>query len=121
MTGAVQQLAFDLGAALKREGQQAVLDGAGGWATRARNALRRFLATLAADAVFAMEDFRAWATVDDMLDSPSHHNAWGAFTNLAIRDGLIEPTGTTRRAVSARTHAHPVGLYRRGHAAGVVQ
>ena len=98
------QLSFDLGAALKRDGQRAVIEAAGDWSDRA-------LASLEQDQAFAIEDFRRWAAVTGELDPPSHHNAWGALPRLAILEELIVWTGEYRPAVSARTHAHPVRLY----------
>lgn len=110
------QLSFDLGAALKRDGQRAAIEAAGDWADRAIAALRTFLANLEPGQAFAIEDFRQWAAVTGELDPPSHHNAWGALPRLAILEELIAWTGEYRPAVSARTHAHPVRLYVRGRA-----
>ena len=83
------QLSFDLGAALKRDGQRAAIEAAGEWADRAIAALRTFLANLEPGQAFAIEDFRQWAAITGELDPPSHHNAWGALPRLAILEELI--------------------------------
>lgn len=108
------QLGLDLGTQLAHQGQAAVLAAAGDWADRAVIALRHYLSTLSDDAIFAIEDFRRWPDVHRYIDAPAHHNAWGALTNIAIRLEIIEPIGQTRPAQSARTHAHPVRLHRKG-------
>lgn len=100
------QLGLDLGTQLAHQGQAAVLAAAGDWADRAVIALRHYLSTLSDDAIFAIEDFRRWPDVHRYIDAP--------LTNIAIRLEIIEPIGQTRPAQSARTHAHPVRLHRKG-------
>lgn len=99
---------------LKEEGQALALEHAGApWAERAMGLLRRFCGSAFARRPFAFEDFRAWATAQGLEDPPSP-NAWGGLPRIAIRDGLMHPTGEYRPARSPMTHAHPVRLYRSG-------
>lgn len=60
---------------------------------------------------FAFEDVRAWM-LENGLEPPPHHNAWGALAQAAQKAGIIVPTGKFRAAVSPATHRHPVRLYK---------
>jgi hypothetical protein len=97
------------GADLKAEGQQLALEFSGDWR----------------DLVVA--EFRAWASAERekglgettierfraaAKHQPASHKAWGALPGVLCRKGLIEPTGRYVKAVSPRTHAHPVQLWR---------
>ncbi|MDR0250208.1 MAG: hypothetical protein LBI35_02690 [Burkholderiales bacterium] len=62
--------------------------------------------------IFAFEEFRQWAVSGNRLDEPRHHNSWGALASAASKERVVRPTGKFRRAVSSRTHGHPVRLWR---------
>lgn len=73
------------------------------WINAALFALRHF----ALRGEFRMEEFRSW------YGYPPHNAAvWGALTNRACKDGLIEWTGRYEPSTSPRTHAHPVKVWR---------
>lgn len=62
------------------------------------------------------EDFRG-ALWDRGLESPHHHNAWGALIMNAVRRKLLVPTGEYRAmsgpghySLYIPTHGAPVGL-----------
>lgn len=96
---------------LKEEGQALALEHAGvPWRERAIDLLRRYCRSVEPREEFAFEDFRAWATACG-LENPPSSNAWGSLPRIAIRDGLMRPTGRYRPAFSPMTHAHPVRLY----------
>lgn len=46
------------------------------------------------------------------VGSPSHHNAWGAFTMKLLRTGLIEKTGEYVPMEDKRSHARITPVYR---------
>lgn len=43
---------------------------------------------------------------------PAHHNAWGAVWMRAIRDGVLDRTGTVRPSTDPKKHAHNYPIYR---------
>lgn len=59
---------------------------------------------------FVAEDLRA-QLLQDGLPPPHHHNAWGAFTNRAIKANLIRKTGQHRSMRGARSHARSTPVY----------
>jgi hypothetical protein len=60
---------------------------------------------------FAFEEFREWA-IEHGLGEPLTHHAWGVLPRRAVAEKLIESTDMFRPARSARTHSHPVRLWR---------
>ncbi len=58
---------------------------------------------------FRMERFRKFCEVKNLI--PNHPNFWGGFVGMAIKEGLIKPTGRYEKAVSPKTHHHPVMVY----------
>jgi hypothetical protein len=54
--------------------------------------------------------------VDDVLSifnvKPSHPNAWGAPWQRAIKNGIIERTGTVRPSTDAKKNSHQYPVYR---------
>lgn len=110
---------LNVGQQLKLAGQGAALANAGAgsdWKGDALFALRLFLSLKGDDDTFAMEDFRRWAIDGRYLAEPAHHNAWGAIPRVAAAQGMCVWTGDFRPAASAKTHGHPVRLYRKGRA-----
>jgi hypothetical protein len=81
------------------------------WILDALAALRRF-ASLPAWQEFKTEDFRWWC-IGIGMRPPHHYNVWGALTNRATRDGIINFTGKYLPSVSPKTHGHPVKVWRR--------
>ncbi len=57
------------------------------------------------------EDFREWA-LSKGLPPPHHPNTWGAFTLYLSSAGRIKWTGGYSKAVSPKTHSHPVKMWR---------
>ena len=58
---------------------------------------------------FRMEHFRKFCEINNLI--PNHPNFWGGFAGIAIKEGLIKPTGRYEKAVSPKTHHHPVMVY----------
>jgi hypothetical protein len=106
------QVAMELsGQVLKIRGQQLALDHAGeSWASRTVEALRIFCENLklSGNDTFAFEEFRV--TMDH--DAPLTFKAWGSIPGIAVKHGIIRSTGTYRKARSAKTHAHPVLVWK---------
>lgn len=98
----------------KEIGQKRVIANEGKeWLERALSELRTFCSIMKTrKETFAFEQFRAWAVEFSGMPEPFHHNAWGAVPAHAVRAGLIEFTGQYRPAKSARTHGHPVKVWR---------
>jgi len=98
-----------LGEALKERGQQLALFNAGEvWQDHAMAQLRRFAAQRGE---FTMEQFR-YEFLTQGNDEPPSPNCWGALTTAAQRAGVIEHTGKYVKAVSARTRAHRVSVWK---------
>jgi hypothetical protein len=76
------------------------------WLRDAMRALKRF-ANLPGWEEFKTEDFRAWYGRD-----PHDHHVWGALTNRACREHVIEWTGRYVPSISPKTHGHPVKVWR---------
>lgn len=97
---------------LKEAGQAAALDAeADEWKQKTLFLFRVYLSLFKAGDRFAMEDFRAYA---DCCKHPSPHThyVWGSLPAFLIKNGcLIRRTDLYRRAVSPRTHGHPVPLW----------
>lgn len=58
---------------------------------------------------FRIEHFRRFCEINNLI--PNHPNFWGGFAGIAIKEGLIKPTGRYEKAVSPKTHHHPVMVY----------
>lgn len=71
----------------------------------------RFSARLASlgRAEFRIEEFREFALASGLREPVSHH-AWGCVPRWL--KGLVVATGRYESAQSARTHGHPVRVYR---------
>ena len=97
----------------KRLGQAAVLKPAYEWKDHAMHELRLFCLDRKKQGgpEFAFEEFRRWCLERGVIQ-PRSHKAWGALASVAAREGVIEDTGDYRKAVSRRTHAHPVKVWR---------
>lgn len=97
-----------LGLVLKREGMDLTASKNSAWIADALDELRSFVRSYPE---FTMEQFRH---VRSLLKhpEPSSPNAWGAFTHAAAKAGVIEWTGRYTNAVSTKTHAHPVKVWR---------
>ena len=95
----------------KRTGQQLVL-AFDDWKIHALYELRLFCIERKRHGYpeFAFEEFRQVCADQNML--PRHPNAWGALASAAAKEGIIEDTGKYRRAVSRKTHSHPVKVWR---------
>lgn len=92
----------------KIEGMQLALDFAGQWVDMAMRALRVYAE---AHETFTAEAFRYdWLSAGGV--QPHAHKAWGALFSRAAREGLITKTGRYVPARSAKTHAHPVPVWR---------
>jgi hypothetical protein len=101
---------FDDGAARKANGTALVADHNSDWMAQALGGLQVFACD---HREFTAEQFRAW-WLQRAGDTPQHHNAWGALFLSAARLGFIEKTGRYVSALSPRTHAHPVSVWKSG-------
>ena len=45
-------------------------------------------------------------------EAPNHPRAWGAVWVRAVKDRVLEPTGTVRNTTDPRKHRHPCPIYR---------
>lgn len=99
------------GEELKAHALDQVEDGASEWLAAALAMLATYLDRYVAEE-FRIEQFRAYATANG-LPAPRSHHAWGSLPRNAVRAGLIAWTGRFEAAQSARTHGHPVRVYRR--------
>lgn len=61
---------------------------------------------------FVMESFRARRRLLHKPE-PTSPNAWGAFTQMALKAGVIKWTGRYTQAASVKTRAHPVKVWAR--------
>lgn len=83
------------------------------WIERAVFLAKSYLSSCPDDALFAIEDIRAYFDVCG-LPPAHHHNVYGSLPRVLIKAGLpMVATDCTRRAHSPRTHAHRVTLYRK--------
>ncbi len=106
--------AIHSGANRRDAGMQQVLDNEKSeWLARAIFLAKSYLSSMPDDALFAIEDIRAYFDVCG-LPSAHHHNVYGSLPRVLIKAGLpMVPTDCTRKAHSPRTHAHRVALYRK--------
>lgn len=81
-----------------------------GWTEVALEALKGYAGRQAANDEFTIEEARA--EIAPTLPAPPDLRAFGAVTQMALRRGVIKPTGGFKRAASS--HASPKPLYRRG-------
>lgn len=101
------------GKELKDIGQKKVLENNACFRDVALNELRRYLVMLSINKVevFTFENFRQHYFREGFAP-PSHHNAWGALASKAVKEGIIVWTGEYIPATSARTHGHPVKIWK---------
>lgn len=105
----VNQLAIDVGAALRDVGIARTMEAEGEtWMLRALDELRRFSSD-PSWSEFKTEDFRVWLA--GFLPPPHSSNVWGALTRRACLEGIIRWTGKYAPSVSPKTHAHPVKVW----------
>jgi len=105
-----QQLALDIGTAraARDAGIQRAADRSRTWAD---DALQDFVAFVARQGEATMEQWRAsWLARGG--PSPRSSKAYGALAARAAKSGLVVNTGRYVKAQSAKTHAHPVPLWR---------
>lgn len=103
---------MNLGQRLKERGQQMAFDYAGDRFKRESiPALREWLATRKKFGYheFRFEEFRAFCERNEL--APESQNAWGALPGMAVKAGLIRPTGRYEKASSAKTRRHPVMIW----------
>lgn len=100
------------GSDLKAIGQAAALDAESDeWKNRTIFLFRGFLTQFTPGDLFAMEDFRAYADTCNHADPHTHH-VWGSMPAVFIKAGCrIRKTDSYRKAISPRTHGHPVPLW----------
>ena len=101
-----------LGQSLKDSGQAQVLRTCETWTHDAMAAMKAYCHFGGPDWLFAIEDFRHWASVHHCLMEPKRPNAWGAFASRCARAGLIEFTGLYRHAKSPKTRCHDVKIWK---------
>jgi hypothetical protein len=58
---------------------------------------------------FKFEEFRAYCERVDLV--PVSNNAYGKIPAMAIKEGLIKPTGRYAKATSAKTRSHDVKIW----------
>lgn len=109
-------LAPSEGERLKESGTQAVLRNNREFYENALHELRQYLILLSVNKVdvFTFENFRQHY-LRKGLEPPSHHNAWGALASKAAKEGVIQWMGEYILATSARTHGHPVKIWKRAN------
>lgn len=97
-----------LGLVLKREGMERAASKNSFWIAECVEELRGFARSYPE---FTMEQFRH---IRSLLKhpEPSSPNAWGALTHAAVKAKIIVWTGRYTNAVSTKTHAHPVKVWR---------
>lgn len=100
------------GAERKAAGQALVLENeSGDWVERFTFLAKCYLASLPPDALFAMEDIRAYCDTCG-LPEPHSHKVWGSLPRVLMKAGLpMVMTDKTRKAHSPKTHAHRVNLW----------
>lgn len=97
-----------LGLALKREGMGRAASKNSFWMAGCLEELRRFSRSYPE---FTMETFRHIRALNKAPE-PTSPNAWGALTQAAVRAGIIVWTERYTNALSTKTHAHPVKIWR---------
>jgi hypothetical protein len=101
------------GAELKSTGQQMALFNAGKPWTDDMIAKLRIFCKVRKDIgrpIFRAEEFRAVAESSGWPLPPSS-KVWGALPKIAMKRGIIRPTGQYEPAQSPKTHGHPVRTY----------
>lgn len=98
----------------KAEGQSLVLENESKeWVERFTFLAKCYLASLPEEALFAIEDVRAYCDTCG-LPEPHSNKVWGSLPRVLMKAGLpMVMTDQTRKAHSPRTHAHRVSLYRK--------
>lgn len=97
-----------LGFVLKREGMELTASKNSAWIADGLVDLRNFILSYPE---FTMEQFRHVRAMA-RRPQPTSPNAWGALTHAAVKAGIICWTGRYINASSAKTHAHPVKVWR---------
>ena len=92
----------DAGMALATEAQEQEQPG---WGERAYQAIVR------------VASMQSTVHIDDVRrvfheEAPNHPRAWGAVWVRAVKDRVLEPTGTVRNTTDPRKHRHPCPIYR---------
>jgi hypothetical protein len=97
-----------LGLVLKREGMDLTASKNSAWISESLEELRSFARSYPE---FTMEQFRHVRS-HMKLPEPTSPKTWGAFTHAAVKAGIIVWTGRYMNALSSKTHAHPVKVWR---------
>lgn len=58
---------------------------------------------------FMAEEFKKYPGIG----KPGHRNAWGALTNMLLKEGIIEKTGKYAQSTGRSNRAHEYKTYRR--------
>jgi hypothetical protein len=97
-----------LGLILKHQGMDLTASKNSAWISESLEELRAFARSYPE---FTMEQFRH---IRSMLkrQEPTSPKTWGAFTRAAVKAGIIQWTGRYMNALSTKTHAHPVKVWR---------
>lgn len=104
------QLSIDIGRVLRDVGMARTIEAEPEqWLAQALRELRRF-SRMPEWAEFKMENFRYWYAAEG-FPPPHDSHVWGAFTNLAAREGVIRFTGKFTASASAKTHGHDVKVW----------
>lgn len=102
------------GAELREIGMQLSLERAGrAWADDMMEKLKAFCKArreMGLIGPFRFEQLREVAEKSGWTLPPDHH-AWGTLPRMAIKRGIIRPTGQYEPAQSPKTHGHPVRTY----------
>lgn len=101
------------GEQLKEEGIKIVLSRNESWSEHIMHVLETFCADRKKEGkpLFAFEEFRRHCRCLGVAE-PRSHKAWGAVALEASRKGIIEWTGAYVPAKPAKTHGHPVKIWR---------
>lgn len=96
------------GLAAKEEALDRVAENSGGWWDEAMTSLRKVpLGTEGTAEKFGR------LMREGGLGPPHHPNVWGAFTNRALKAGLLEDLDTRRPMEKPSSHARRTPVYRR--------
>lgn len=83
------------------------------WVDRFTFLAKCYLTSLPDEALFAIEDIRAYCDTCG-LPEPHSHKVWGSLPRVLIKAGLpMVMTDLIRKAHSPKTHAHRVSLYKK--------
>lgn len=98
----------------KEAGQQLAMFNSGLWRETVLDLLRRFAKARRNNGIpdFTMDHFRSWAETHTQLKAPHSLNAWGALPRLAMKAGIIKPTGMIDTAKRPASHGRLVRVWR---------